>query len=424
MNHWFAVVPRLRLDRLYEQPGAYLPMMKIALYILWPVAFFHAEAALDTFGITEFYATRAGTLQWNSAHWNNGHARLVQYEGDPYDPTGWTDNHSSSSGDSLFINGNGLLLTKGSGPRFHINSTELYSGNNPTPRVAPQSFLNTEATGYYRRLTTGGAAWDGMEMQVRTGPLSHASAGGNVCDATGLASRFRDDGKWDWEKELKHPSSTVFSTKYNFDTPLFGQGTIPLNRWIGMKFIVFNVDNNTRVKLETYIDSVSDVTNGPPQQGGHWELVGSMIDSGSNWPGGDISGCPDLSQAMAVTVGHGTMLLRTDGEACTWKMVSFREIDPNMPTEAKPILGRKDPNTIQWSLCNGGRILRLDRPSLLALSVKICDLQGRIVRTAEIPAGAREVVPGSVGSGVRIVTVSSEAAMQRSGITVLRRVLQ
>ena len=396
-------------------------MIKIAFCLIWPFAFLYAGAGLDTFGITRIYATKAGTLEWNSAHWNNGHARLVQYAGDPYDPTGWTDNHSSGSGDSLFINGNGVLMINGAGPRFHINSTELYSGNDPTPLVAPQFFLNTEATGYYRRITTGGAGYDGMEIQVRTGPLAHASAGGNVCDATGLASRFRDDGKWDWEKELKHPSSTVYSTKYNFDAPLFGEGTIPLKRWIGMKFIVFNIDNDAHVKLETYIDSVSDVTSGPPANGGHWEFVGSMIDSGSNWPGGDISGCPDLSQAMAVTVGHGTMLLRTDGEACTWKMVSFREIDPNSPTEAKFSRPGKDPNTFHMSICNGGRVLRLDHTSIRALSIRIYDIEGRIARATEIPAGAKEVFLGSIGAGVRIATVSSEAALQQSRIMVLWR---
>ena len=60
----------------------------------------YADAGLDTFGITRFYATKPGTREWNSAHWNNGQARLVQYAGDLYDPTGWTDNHSSSSGSS------------------------------------------------------------------------------------------------------------------------------------------------------------------------------------------------------------------------------------------------------------------------------------------------------------------------------------
>lgn len=120
-------------------------------------------ADLDTFGITRMHPTKAGTREWNSAHWANGMARRVQYDGDA----------------------------------------------GPTRKVQPQSFVNVEATGYYRRLTTGGAAYAGAELQVRTGPLAHGSSGGNLCDATGYAARFRNDGTWDFEKELKHPGSGV-----------------------------------------------------------------------------------------------------------------------------------------------------------------------------------------------------------------------
>jgi len=384
-----------------------------ALCILGAAIALYADAGLDTFGISRFFTTKAGTREWNSAHWNNGHARRVQYAGDPYDPTGWTDNHSSSSGDSLYINGSGILMINGSGPRFHINSIEEYSGIDPTPLVAPQFFLNTETTGYYRRLTTGGSAYDGMEIQVRTDPLAHGSDGGNVCNATGLASRFRDDGKWDWEKELKHPASTVYSTKYNYDAPLFGEGAIPLNRWVGMKYIVYNIDNNTHVKLETYIDTVSDVTNGAPANGGHWELVGSTVDSGSNWPGADISGCPDLTQDMAVTVGHGTILLRTDGEACTWKFFSVREIDPSSAALTFPRRQRTNPNAMRLSITDRNRVLLLGNPASHALSVKIFDPRGSVTREAVLAAGARELSLEGIGAGVRIVKVYSEETMQQ-----------
>lgn len=131
--------------------------------------------------------------------------------------------------------------------------------------------------------------------------MSHASAGGDVCDATGYALRLRDDGTWDFEKELKHPDSKVYSTKAGFDAHLFGIKTIPLNRWIGMKFLVYNVDGGTHVKLEAYIDTVSDVSNSAPLNGGNWDLLGSMIDDGVNFPSGEISGCNTLTPNMAIT---------------------------------------------------------------------------------------------------------------------------
>lgn len=235
-----------------------------------------ASADLDTFGITRMHPTRSGTREWNSAHWATGTARLVAYDGDAFDPTGWTDNHGSG-GDSIYIDGKGTMRLKGAGPRFHINSTAQFSGPGPADKVPPQSFLNVEATGYYRRLTTGGAAYDGAEIQVRTGPLAHGSQGGNACDATGYAARFRDDGNWDFEKELKHPGSGVYSTRSGSGAPLFGAGTIPLNRWFGMKFLVYNLEGGSQVRLELYIDSVSDVGAAAPAGGGHWNLMGAMI---------------------------------------------------------------------------------------------------------------------------------------------------
>lgn len=140
------------------------PLTLLALCGSTAFALVPPALALDTFGIVQFYPTKFGTREWNSAHWNNGMARLVKYSGDSFDPTGWTDNHSSGGGDSLYINGKGTLKINGSGPRFHINSTETYFGNTPSPKVPPQFFVNIEATGYARRLTTGGSAYDGMEI--------------------------------------------------------------------------------------------------------------------------------------------------------------------------------------------------------------------------------------------------------------------
>ena len=300
----------------------------------------HPAAGLDAFGITQMHPTKAGTREWTSAHWAKGAARAVAYDGDAFDPTGWTDNHSSGA-DNLYIDGKGTLQLKGEGPRFHINSVSQYSGTAPAQKVPPQAFVDVEATGYYRRLTTGGAAYDGAEIQVRTGPLAHGSSGGNVCDASGYAVRFRDDGNWDFEKELKHPGSGVYSTKAGSGAPLFTGKTIPLNRWIGMKFLVYNLEGGVQVRLEVYIDSVSDVGAGAPVGGGQWSLVGAMTDDGTNFPGGDASGCPGLTSKTAITSGHGTVLLRTDNEICEWKMVSIREIAAGPPARIHPRFARE-----------------------------------------------------------------------------------
>ncbi|MCX7725235.1 MAG: hypothetical protein N2053_00150, partial [Chitinispirillaceae bacterium] len=158
---------------------------------------------LDTFGIVELYPTKTGTRYWTSAHWNNGIERAVKYSSDPYDPYDWTEDHSSET-DGFRIDGKGTMTMSGEGPRFHINSLRNSKG-------VTQFFRDVEFTAYYQRKGRNGKSYGGMVVGVRSGPLGHGSSGGNNCDATTYYARFRNDGKWDFEKELKHPNSTYWS---------------------------------------------------------------------------------------------------------------------------------------------------------------------------------------------------------------------
>ena len=272
----------------------------------------------DTFGITRFYPTKEGSREWNSAHWGNGIERNVRYARDPYDPTDWTEDHSAGT-NGFQIDGNGVMNMSGGGPRFHINSLRTTKGSS-------QFFLNVEFTGYYRRIGTSGANYGGMVVGVRSGPLGHGSSGGDDCDATTYYARFRHDGKWDFEKELKHPSSDYWSSGgFHTQAPLWGGRQLPENRWIGMKYLVYNIDNDSKVKLELFIDST---TNGEATDGGKWEKVGEVIDDG-NWPAasGTITGCSYSDPHTIITEGHGTILMRTDGDGADYKKVTIREID-------------------------------------------------------------------------------------------------
>jgi hypothetical protein len=271
---------------------------------------------IDTFGIVQLYPTKPGTKLWNSAHWNNGIKRTISYDSDSADPTGWTEDHSAGS-DGFRIDGKGSMTMSGSGPRFHINSMNAM-------KVPAQFFRDVEYTAYYKRLGKAGQNYGGMVVGVRSGPLGHGSSGGNDCDATTYYARFRNDGKWDFEKELKHPESAYWSgAGYNKQDPLWKGLLLPSDRWIGMKYVVYNINNNSQVHLEVYIDSVS---NGEPKNGGHWDLVGSVNDTGS-WPSGSVSGC-SYAQNAIILEGHGTLLMRTDGDTVVYKMVSIREITP------------------------------------------------------------------------------------------------
>ncbi|MGL1904225.1 MAG: hypothetical protein OCC49_18975, partial [Fibrobacterales bacterium] len=225
-------------------------MKQISLFffvLLYCVAVGYAET--DIFGIKQFHPSLPGYTEWNSAHWNNGELREFDNY-DSYDPTDWTEDHSATSTPHK-VDGEGIMKMSGS-PRFHINPTR---DNN----VAAQVFTNIEFTAFYRKSGSSGKNWGGMIVGMRGSSFGHGSSGGDDCDAQSYQARFRNDGKWDFEKEWKHSGTTYFSKSgYGKQDPLWGGETLPENRWIGMKYILTNVNNNTDVQLQVYIDSVSD----------------------------------------------------------------------------------------------------------------------------------------------------------------------
>ncbi len=270
---------------------------------------------IDVFGLTQFYPSEPGFTEWNSEHWANGTPREFD-DSDPHDPTGWTEDHSSTSTPHS-VDGKGVMKMSGS-PRFHINPIL-------SEKATPQKFTNIEFTGYYRKTGSSGKNWGGLIVGMRGSSVGHGSPSGDDCDAQSYQARFRNDGKWDFEKEWKHSGTTYYSSEgFGKHAVLWGGEKLPENKWIGMKYILTNVNNDTEVQLRVFIDSTS---NGEATNGGSWELVGDVTDDGSNWQGADISGC-SYTDPYAPILAGGNVYMRTDGDAAEYKMVSIREIDP------------------------------------------------------------------------------------------------
>ncbi len=276
----------------------------------------------DSFGITKFYPTMPGYTDWESIHWNNGNSRTVGTgDRDPDDPTGWTHTRGD---DELDIDGNGVMeMGGGNQPRIYINP---YPGSEVSG--AEQVFKNIEATVYYKRKGTDGANWGGLVMGLRSGPSGHSSknysADSDYCDATTYYARFRHDGRWDFEKELKHPGSA--SSGYNTFLP---GGTLPSDQWIGMKYLAYNIENDTKVKLELYIDTTS---NGDVSNGGEWVFLGEKIDDGS-WVDPEVAGCSYSGDKVIVNSGGVILIRNTEVESAEYKYLSIREIDVGNASE-------------------------------------------------------------------------------------------
>lgn len=267
------------------------------------------SAGTDSFGITTLHPTATGFTDWESTHWDNGNARTVTGGRDPDDYTGWSHKRGD---DALDIDGNGIMeMGGGNQPRIYINP---YPGSE---EVNPEQFFkNVEATVYYKRIGNDGAANGGLVIGLRSGPNGHSSYG-DPCDATTYYARFRHDGNWDFYKELKHPGGVSSGTSVLFPAGL------PSQQWIGMKFIAYNFNNDSNVKLEVYIDNTS---NGDVTNGGEWTLVGEKVDDGS-WAVSDVSGCA-YSNNEIISTGGGVAIVRNTGiVSAEYKYFSVREID-------------------------------------------------------------------------------------------------
>ncbi|MGB8777254.1 MAG: hypothetical protein WCC82_03370, partial [Nitrososphaeraceae archaeon] len=98
--------------------------------------------------------------------------------------------------------------------------------------------------------------------------------------------------------------------------------TDPLfNRWIGFKAIMYNTNNNTNVKMESYIDNRN--TN-------YWVQVTNLTDAG-NWyaksPDSEFNSADcGRPKNYVITNGGSIVTFRSDNIVWDFKNLSVREI--------------------------------------------------------------------------------------------------
>lgn len=153
-----------------------------------------------------------------------------------------------------------------------------------------------------------------LTMRARGGV--HSSE--NPCDGTALNGSF-DILKRQafWKKEIWHTGGYTDSkgTAQAFESPL-------LDNWVGLKVVMYNIDNNTGVKMESYVDAnntndwvkVSEVTD----EGGWFANSSDEVFNSAN--------C-GKSKDYAITNSGPIATFRADNVAFDFKNLSIREID-------------------------------------------------------------------------------------------------
>lgn len=270
----------------------------------------------DRFGVRKLYETAADGMEWISA-WDNGKARaFASGQSDPDDP--WFRGRGRAA---YAADGNGVFSVSGPTVRLYIHDPA---------RV--RDWRNTESTVYAYRVADDGVPWGGIVHVTRT---NHSAIGAaetvNACDSRGNGARFRYDGRIDFHKETRHPSSKPAKSRKLWPA-------LPYRTWIGYKLVVYDLPNGN-VKLESWLD----LTDGA--DGGNWTKVNELEDDGTNFGAGGKPCRAGIDPALRLTAGsdrpgsesgrpNAAVYFRTDGvgpNGLLYKKMSVREIEAPPP---------------------------------------------------------------------------------------------
>ena len=137
------------------------------------------------------------------------------------------------------------------------------------------------------------------------------------CEATAYMGGLYDTGKVGWKKEL------WFVGGYT-DERYANKVTTPLiDRWIGWKVVMYNINNNNEVKLESYLDNTNS---------NYWVKVTDLVDDGgwyAKMPDSDFFGAEcSKDKDFIITNSGSTATFRSDNMIWDFKNLSVREIEP------------------------------------------------------------------------------------------------
>ena len=272
-------------------------------------SFLELSAARDTFGITRLYPSDTSGLRWDSRSWLASARTLSSIETDPQDPYF----QARGSSNTLSIKGDGTAESSGKVVRYFISDPEKR-----------KEWKNFEFTMYSMRISeVKPPSYAGFAVQGRTG-LGHTNNAETnpygypiQCDGSAYSGAIRYNGSVDFKKEIHWP----IYTKQNPLLTLYPDG-VPKNQWIGMKYILYNVNGGQNVKMELWVDE----TDG--HAGGEWKKVIQYMDKGG-WAisSAEAAALCGYSADEKLLEGGPAIIIRNDGVASQlYKNVSVREI--------------------------------------------------------------------------------------------------
>ncbi len=252
-------------------------------------------AMSDIFGILEIYPTKPGGREW-FIDMNNP-------TGDPALKTG--SNITRQLDGSWQISGQ---LDNGK----YVGEVRMEVLRLP----GSEEWKNVEMTGYAKIVPTTNPN-DSLVWSVRGGRHNNTIP----CEGTALKGGININGTVSWIKEIWHTGGyTSNRAEAQVTNSIIG-------RWIGWKVVIYNINNDTAVKMESYLDDKAN---------NHWLKVTDLIDNGgwyANSPDPVFYGANcGKAKDYIITNGGPLAIFRSDNMTWNFRDLSVREIQsPSSP---------------------------------------------------------------------------------------------
>ena len=246
------------------------------------------DNTIDKFGIKKMYPTTQGGREW------------------------FIDMINPKS-DGIFSITSNYNITKQRDASWRIDAPMVRMNIDTLPGVEP--WKNIEITGYAKVVSKSSSSNNtDLDWSARGGRQNSSIP----CEGTALHGGLHIDGSVGWKKEIWQVGGyTTERAKAKILTDSI------LGRWIGWKVIMYNINNDTAVKMESYIDN---------KNSNYWVKVADLIDNG-----GWFANSPDnifysancgKSKDYIITNGGPIVTFRSDNLVWDFKNLSVREIIP------------------------------------------------------------------------------------------------
>ncbi|MBV9178523.1 MAG: hypothetical protein JO297_15975 [Nitrososphaeraceae archaeon] len=257
------------------------------------------QLAINKFKIKEIYPTKQGGREW--------HINMDNPKEDP-----------------IFTIVSNIPITRsGDGSWFIANPSIRLSVVTP-PGGEP--WKNVEMTGYVKidsTRTMRSFFGSNNEESDSTSGIDWRARGGRhnsdvPCEGTALNGGIYVDGTVAWKKEIWHTGGYT-------DARGTGKATTNpiLERWIGWKVVMYNINNNKAVKMESYLDDKND---------NNWKKVSDVVDNGGWYAKSSdkVFYSVDCGRPKdyIITNAGPIATFRADNVAMNFRDLSIREIQP------------------------------------------------------------------------------------------------